>query len=85
MRESLAAACGQFEQSILAQMLQTAFGSVNARCQENVDDDVGSTAGASQNAFSQLIAQALASAIERAGGIGLRQTLLHALAREHRS
>ena len=80
MADSLAAACGQFEQLMLAQMLRTASSIGRAEEQDPEDDDFAPS-GAGDDAFAQLMAQALASSVERAGGIGLKQRLLAALER----
>jgi len=80
--ESLEAACGQFEQVILGQMLRTAGIARHDRpISENVDesDDDPSASDSSDDAFSQLVTQSLAGAIERAGGIGLKSALTDAL------
>ena len=81
MRESLAAANRQFEQVILADMLRTAgLGKrVTLDSDDDAHDDDGAFAdqsGRSDDAFGQLIVQALSGAIERAGGIGLQRALL---------
>jgi len=87
MRESLAAACGQFEQVILADMLRTA--GVGKSAASNADDD-GSGDGerlsttSSDDAFQQLVVQALSGALERAGGIGLQGALRSALTADQR-
>ena len=71
MSESLNAACGQFEQIILAQMLRTAgIGRTTSDDAENGDD-----------AFSQLVVVSLASAVERAGGLGLGSSLAKSVER----
>ena len=86
MSESLDAACGQFEQIILGQMLQTA-GMGRPQSPEASDDDAADggtpTSPAGDDAFSQLVTQSLAGAIERAGGIGLKASLIDAL-EEHK-
>lgn len=85
VNESLAAACGQFEQTILTTMLASA-GVNRPRSTQDADDDGAFAASAeSADAFAQLIAQALASAVERAGGLGLRAHLLAALKTERAS
>jgi Rod binding domain-containing protein len=78
MRESLSAACGQFEQVILAQMLRTAGIGTMRTIQTGDADDSGDRAGG--EAYEQLFVQALASALERAGGIGLQRALRSAFA-----
>lgn len=82
MSESLDAACGQFEQVILGQMLHTA-GIGRHESPPASDDDASDcstpTSPAGDDAFSQLIIQSLAGAIERAGGIGLKSSLVDAL------
>lgn len=81
MSESLDAACGQFEQMILGQMLRTA--GIGRHAAPSTSDDtpedptLGSSSG--EDAFSQLVVQSLAGAIERAGGIGLKRSLVDAL------
>lgn len=79
MSESLEAACGQFEQVILAQMLRAAdIGRNDDLSTASGDDEVDDAAARSSSgddAFSQLVVQSLAGAIERAGGIGLRSSL----------
>jgi hypothetical protein len=83
MNESLAAACGEFEQVVLAGMLRSAAFGGNAKIDTSDDDDADRTEpSATTDAFSQLMTQALAGAVERAGGIGLRANLLKALERE---
>jgi len=80
--ESLDAACGQFEQVILGQMLRTAgMGRLEAPPASDDDLSDGSmpASPAGDEAFSQLVVQSLAGAIERAGGIGLKSSLLDAL------
>jgi hypothetical protein len=83
MRESLAAACGRFEQFILADMLRTAgigkSGDVTGDDAGAENDDAIVSARSSDDAFQQLVVQALSGALESAGGIGLRRTLLDAL------
>ena len=82
MSESLDAACGQFEQVILGQMLHTAGIGKHEAPPANDDDasDGGTQASpAGDDAFSQLVVQSLAGAIERAGGIGLKSSLVDAL------
>lgn len=89
MSDSLDAACGQFEQIIVGQMLRTAGfgGSTHAGAAAAADaaagaaDDTFDDGNSSGDAFSQLIVEALANAIERAGGIGLRRSLAAALAK----
>ena len=90
MSESLEAACGQFEQVILAQMLRTAgigrSGVADPSADPDVDgdDDDAGRSSASDDAFSQLVTQSLAGAVERAGGIGLKADLLAAAERQTR-
>ena len=92
MSDSLDAACGQFEQIIIGQMLRTAgFGSPCAALSSSGDgaadagaDDAFEDSPGGSDAFSQLIVQSLANAIERAGGIGLRRSLFAALAKGRR-
>ena len=82
MSESLDAACGQFEQVILGQMLYTAGVGRHESPLPSDDDasDCGTpTSPAGDDAFSQLVVQSLAGAIERAGGIGLKSSLVDAL------
>lgn len=87
MSESLEAACGQFEQVILGQMLRTAgiarhHEPISTDDDDHNDDERGddsSDSASSEDAFSQLITQSLAGAIERAGGIGLKSSLAAAL------
>jgi hypothetical protein len=81
--ESLEAACGQFEQVILGQMLRTAgIARQDKPTSENDEADDDSPEPASgDDAFSQLVTQSLAGAIERAGGIGLKSSLIGALER----
>ena len=82
MNESLEAACGQFEQVILGQMLSTAgIGRHEAPAAGDADASDGDTPAspAGDDAFSQLVVQSLAGAIERAGGIGLKSSLVDAL------
>ena len=84
MNESLAAACGQFEQVMVAGMLRSASFARPPVADQDDDADGDSAAfGAnpSSDAFTQLMTQALANAVERAGGIGLRAHLIAALAR----
>ena len=85
MNESLAAACGQFEQSILTTMLTSA--NIGRTSQEDPDDADAPFAqsGERRDAFAQLVAQSLAQAVERAGGLGLRAHLLAALRPERAS
>jgi hypothetical protein len=78
MSESLEAACGEFEQVILATMLRTAgVGRVRDMSSNGNDDDA--EPHAVSDAFQQLVVQALSGAIERAGGIGMRRALASAL------
>lgn len=82
MSESLEAACGQFEQIILGQMLRTAgIGRHDKPISADDDgcDGDSSDSTSSDDAFSQLVTRSLAGAIERAGGIGLRSSLAAAL------
>jgi len=78
--ESLDAACGQFEQVILGQMLRTA--GIARRDPpasaggDDAADDNPSDSPAGDDAFSQLVTQSLAGAIERAGGVGLKTSLV---------
>lgn len=86
MSRSLDAACAQFEQCIIADMLRSAgIGKSIAL----PDGDAGAGAGedasvspldAGTDAASQLFVQALSGALERAGGIGLQRALRRALA-----
>lgn len=84
MRESLAAACGQFEQVILADMLRTAgigkSGAVDSDGTDATDEDATAGARSGDDAFQQLVVQALSGALESAGGIGLRRALRDDLA-----
>ena len=82
MSESLDAACGQFEQVILGQMLHTAgIGRHESppASDDDMTDDGAPPSPAGDDAFSQLVVQSLAGAIERAGGIGLKSSLIDAL------
>lgn len=83
MRESLAAACGQFEQFILADMLRTAgIGKSAGVGTDEPDDANGAETGgmrSSDDAFQQLVVQALSGALESAGGIGLQRAFLDVL------
>jgi len=79
MSESLAAACGQFEQVILADMLRTAGIGKSAAVSIDEDDDETPATPASDDAFQQLVVQALSGALERAGGIGLQNALRSSL------
>ena len=83
MSESLDAACGQFEQIILAQMLRTAGIGRHDASSAAIEDDAGdgftAESPSGDDAFSQLVVQSLAGAIERAGGIGLKPSLVAAL------
>ena len=79
MSESLAAACGQFEQVILADMLRTAGIGKSAAVSIDEDDDEIPATPASDDAFQQLVVQALSGALERAGGIGLQNALRSSL------
>ena len=81
MSESLEAACGQFEQVILGQMLRTAGIARHEPIAADDDehDDDSSDVASSDDAFSQLVTQSLAGAIERAGGLGLKSSLAAAL------
>jgi hypothetical protein len=74
MSESLDAACGRFEQLILAQMLRSA-GLGRSTSQEDPDADDSANANAVGDGAQQLFVQALSGALERAGGIGLRRAL----------
>lgn len=80
MSESLQAACGEFEQIIIAQMLRSAgFG----RGSDVTSDDGGNVSAdsvAGNDAVQQLFVQALSGALERAGGIGLQRSLYAAMA-----
>jgi hypothetical protein len=84
MRESLAAACGQFEQVILADMLRTAgigkSGAIGSDDADTTDEDATVDARSSDDAFQQLVVQALSGALESAGGIGLQRALRDDLA-----
>jgi hypothetical protein len=84
MRESLAAACGQFEQVILADMLRTAgigkSGAIGSDDADTTDEDSTMDARSSDDAFQQLVVQALSGALESAGGIGLQRALRDDLA-----
>jgi hypothetical protein len=79
MRESLAAACGQFEQVILADMLRTAgigkSSAVGGDDTDSPDEDATMGSRSSDDAFQQLVVQALSGALESAGGIGLQRSL----------
>jgi hypothetical protein len=80
--ESLESACGQFEQVILGQMLRTAGiarHETPAAKDDDASDDSASMSPTGDDAFSQLVVQSLAGAIERAGGIGLKSSLVDAL------
>ena len=78
MSESLAAACGQFEQVILADMLRSA--GLGKPVEVDLDAADGSEQSAGDDAVRQLFVQALSGALERAGGFGLRRSLSAALA-----
>jgi hypothetical protein len=84
MNESLASACGEFEQFLLAGMLRS------AGIGRPVETDGGSEAGfafassGESEAVSQLFVQALAGALERAGGIGIARGLQSALGKERK-
>jgi hypothetical protein len=84
MRESLAAACGQFEQVILADMLRTAgigkSGAVGGDDTDAADGGASANARSGDDAFQQLVAQALSGALESAGGIGLQRAFRDDLA-----
>ena len=85
MRDGLQAACGQFEQIMLAQMLRTAgIGNAATLTFDESDDGDGPSDGGTQtqtgrDAFAQLVVQALSGALERAGGVGIRKILTAAL------
>lgn len=82
MSESLEAACGQFEQVILGQMLRTAGIARHDKpisANDDEGDDDSSSSASTDDAFSQLVTQSLAGAIERVGGMGLRSSLIAAL------
>jgi hypothetical protein len=79
MNESLASACSEFEQFLLAGMLRSAgFG-------RPIEMDGGTEPGSAfassgeSEAVAQLFVQALAGALERAGGIGVARGLQSAL------
>jgi len=78
MSESLDAACGEFEQVILGNMLRTAGVGRAHDIASNGDEDDAQPRAVS-DAFQQLVVQALSVAIERAGGFGLRRALTSAL------
>jgi len=85
MNESLMAAAGQFEQVLLAEMFASA--SFTATPPAELDGDEGSDDAFGEHddgagGFAQLMSQALASAVERAGGIGIRDHIASALARQ---
>jgi len=80
MRDGLQAACGQFEQIMLAQMLRTAGigNAVTLKLDEPDADGAGDGEPEVQvggDAFAQLVVQALSGALESAGGIGIRKML----------
>ncbi len=79
MSDSLDAACAQFEQVMIGQMLRTAAFASPAETGDDSEDDSGGAGIGRQTAFDQLMTQALSAAIERAGGIGLRHRLATAL------
>jgi hypothetical protein len=81
MSESLARACAEFEQIMLAQMLRTAGIAKRSRIGGDDDDADADSTRDRDDAFSQLLVQALSGALERAGGIGLARSLHDALAR----
>jgi hypothetical protein len=86
MNESLAAACNEFEQIVLAGMLRSAgIGRSNGAdpASGNADDDTASSPSES-NAYSELFVQALSGALERAGGLGISRTLRAALGKRLR-
>lgn len=75
MNESLASACGEFEQFLLAGMLRSARVGRPIESQDDSDAGIGSDTSAQSDAVSQLFVQALAGALERAGGIGIARNL----------
>lgn len=79
MDDRLSAACGAFEQQVISGFLRPTTGTKAADDAPTTDDDDASGRDETADAFSQLVTQALAGAIERAGGIGLRASLVHAL------
>jgi len=73
LNSGLAASCQQFEQLLLADILRSAGRqSGDADSSERIDP------------YCDMFAQALAGAIERAGGIGIASSLAAALATERR-
>jgi hypothetical protein len=86
MNESLAAACNEFEQILLAGMLRCAgAGRVFTQPLDASDEsgDAAQTDGRS-SAYDELFIRALAGAVERAGGIGIAATLRSALGNRQR-
>jgi hypothetical protein len=81
MNESLAAACGEFEQVLLAGMLRSASFARPPAAESTEDGDDVPVGGGSSDAFAELMTQAIATAVERAGGVGLRANLVAALTR----
>ena len=73
MNDGLAASCQQFEQLLLADILRS-----SGRQSDEADD------GERIDPYCDLFAQALAGAVERAGGVGIASRLAAALATERR-
>ena len=71
-------ACGQFEQTLISSLLPTSL----LQPTPNEDDD--EAAPRLDTAEAALFTQALAAALERAGGIGLGHELYHWLTEERR-
>lgn len=79
MKESLIEACSEFEQLLLAGMLRSAAGSIASTAKSDAEDTAESGFAAmpreESEGYTQLFAQALAGAIERAGGVGVARML----------
>jgi len=76
MNHSLHEACAQFEQVMLAGMLQTAgFGRAMLADADADDDTNPSNSAAASDLEQHVFIVALSGAIERAGGIGFAQFL----------
>lgn len=73
LNSGLAASCQQFEQLLLADILRSAGG-------QGADADEGERI----DPYCDMFAQALAGAVERAGGIGIARSLAAAIATERR-
>jgi hypothetical protein len=81
MDDRLSAACGEFEQVVISDFLRPAVAARSASDDASANGDGDDTIGRaeSSDAFSQLVTDALARGIERAGGFGLRAALVHSL------